>query len=175
LSPKEGEDSTVKIRIDNSYLLSARVASDAVYRFSLYKVDNGNSVEWSSNSYAVNCDLNLLNEFKEHSNTRLLEQLSSKKAYKELFKSNPELSLPKNQGRLGLFHSCLIKNKPWNDKTPISDEGMVKLDLLGYILHLGVVGNKVINFSIERYGLKRETLALSKTYKVDCNLSLLDR
>lgn len=174
LSPKEGQASGIQLFLDGGYLLDLSVTQSQAYEVFFSKYDHDNNRLWKTN-VAINCDLGLLNKTQRDLNTRLLNQLNGKTVYKELYTSNPELPLPKkNQGRLGTFYSCLTKHNTWDYKTSVAERGMIKLDLAGYILHLGVIDNKAVNFSIERYGLKRETIALSKIYQVDCDLNLLD-
>ncbi|WP_125563593.1 hypothetical protein [Pseudoalteromonas rubra] len=175
LSPKEGKEGSkvLQIVLDEEYLMYMSVSENQAYEVFFYKYDKEGNWLWETN-FAVNCDLNLLNKSDKSYGVRLLGKLNSEKPYKELYTSNPELPLPKNRGRLGAFYSCLTNHKPWREKASVVEKGMIKLDLFGYILHLGVVDNKAVNFSVERYGLKRETLELSETYQVDCNLNLLD-
>jgi hypothetical protein len=51
---------------------------------------------------------------------------------------------------------------------------MIKLDMSGYLLHLGATEGRVTNFQIEKYDKHRRTEAISKVYLVDCPLSLLN-
>jgi len=63
----------------------------------------------------------------------------------------------------------------------VAEEGLIKLNLDGgselqggHILNLGIKGNKAVSVLIEKYGYRDRTESVSKSYKIDCDLDLLD-
>ncbi len=162
----------VELEVEN-YLLWLNVGNNTTaYEINFKKHDNKNTL-WKTR-FSFNCDFNLLNQTSEIDDVTLFKGFNTKTSFKELYVSHPKIELPKIIGELGDFYHCLNKRTLWNYRKNRKEQGMVKIDLDGYILHLGIKDRKAINFMVERYGSKRETLALSKMYEINCELSLLE-
>lgn len=160
-----------KIKIDN-YELYFSMIGTKLYQLFLSKFSYKKEL-WNT-SVSVRCDISLLNKTQKDENiTPFLNSINENTSFKNLYVSHPNIEKPKIIGHLGAFYKCLRNFKPWQRRGGIKEQGMVKLDLNGFILHLGVKDNTAINFMIEKYGDKNKILAHSKVYKITCDINLL--
>lgn len=163
----------VELLLDNGYFLDMGTTGGITYSLHFSKRDDSDEAGWKADGFALNCDLSMLNKTLPDNAITQMRNLSDSSVYNKLYISNPDLSLPKSVGKLGKFRSCLDNFQPWSTTEPLAEIGMIKLDMSGYLLHLGATEGRVTNFQIEQYDKHRRTEAISKVYLVDCPLSLL--
>lgn len=175
---EEGKYGIAELKLDNHYVLVMRLSGNKTYSVRLSQFDHDGSKVFDNHSVALVCDLDLLDSNKPDEHLILLDEIDQDTAYQEIYVSDSDLALPKSKGKLGLFYQCLRANRPWAFGGQV-ETAVVKVKLRttyysGKILHLGVIGNKVINFSIEQYHKRILSKKTSKVYQVDCNVNLLD-
>ncbi|MDE3271891.1 hypothetical protein [Pseudoalteromonas sp. G4] len=176
------EGSNIELLIDNKYLLKAALSGREVYAFTLFILQGDSSSNRERvGYYSLNCNIDLLNTWSERSELSEIEALNDSSYFKEIYISNDNLTLPVTNGKLGRFYSCMKSYEPFGYEETVAEEGLIKLNLDGgselqggHILNLGIKGDKAVSVLIEKYGYRDRTESVSKSYKIDCDLDLLD-
>lgn len=179
IAANEGERDEVSLIVNDQYRIGLQTAGRETFTFFVAKYSDVNS--WRTHLFAVNCNLNQLNTWSEQTELSEIKALNDSSFYKELYISNENLKLPVTKGRLGRFYSCMKSYEPLGYKEVVAEEGLIKLNLDGgselkggHILNLGIKDNKAVSVLIEKYGYRDRTESVSKSYKIDCDLNLLD-
>ncbi|CAH9068135.1 hypothetical protein PSECIP111951_04034 [Pseudoalteromonas holothuriae] len=179
IAANTGVRDEVSLIVNDQYRIGLQTAGRETFTFFVAKYSDVNS--WRTHLFAVNCNLNQLNTWSEQAELREIEALDDDSPFKELYISNDNLTLPVTKGRLGRFYSCMKSYEPLGYKEVVAEEGLIKLNLDGgselqggHILNLGIQDNKAVSVLIEKYGYRDRTESVSKSYKIDCDLNLLD-
>lgn len=179
IAANEGERDEVFLNVDDKYRLRFQTAGTETFTFFVKKLSAENG--WKTHSFAINCNLNLLSTWTKDTEFNEIKALDEGASFKKLYISNDNLALPVKKGKLGRFYSCMKSYEPFEYREVVAEEGLIKLNLDGgsellggHILNLGIKDNNAVSVLIEKYGYRDRTESVSKSYKIDCDLNLLD-